>query len=557
MTFQAIVENLVADTLEVSLPLYRPELALVVTIVLLLLARLVAPLRRVDPFLIALAGSGAAFALSVPSQGLAGIATLPTTELFTGMLVHDGLTVFLRLLLLATLVLVVLLTRLTRLALRDDAADLYVLLCGATLGMCIMASANHLLAVFLGLEMASVPSYVLVGFAKGRPRASEAALKYSIYGAGASGIMLYGISLLVGIAGTAHLPTLAVQLVQMDLPGMIAQGEELGTIALLVLAGLMITVGLAFKLSAVPFHFWCPDAFEGATAEVAGFLSVASKGAALGLLVRIVLGLCSPAAEAHLLPNPHDVATSANVAIESGDAPSAIPPLAPVRHYVALLLGILAIVTCTLGNLAAFGQTNIKRLLAYSTIAHAGYMIMPVAAAAALSQSDPAGCGLAIESVLIYLGVYLFMNLAAFALVAFLRQAIGSEQIDDYRGLVHSAPVTATCWVILLAGLVGIPPLAGFLGKFAIFAVLAHAGTPWMLTLLAVAGINTVLSLVYYWRVVRTICLQPPRATRGPVDVGFLSVAFSLVLTLPVVLIFFFPAGLMGLARDAALQMFP
>ena len=153
--------------------------------------------------------------------------------------------------------------------------------------MCLMASANHLMTVFLGVEMASVPSYVLAGILKGRRRASEAALKYAVYGAGAAGVMLYGISLLAGLLGTAHLPTIAAKLAAMDIPGDGRRGEGGGTLMVLVLAGLMIMVGLAFKLSAVPFHFWCPDVFEGASAEVDAFLSVASKAAAMALLVRV------------------------------------------------------------------------------------------------------------------------------------------------------------------------------------------------------------------------------------------------------------------------------
>ena len=166
----------------------------------------------------------------------------------------------------------IILVRMTGLADKQDGQDFYTLLLGATLGMCLMASANHLMTIFLGVEMASVPSYVLAGILKGRRRASEASLKYAVYGAGAAGVMLYGISLLAGLLGTAHLPTIAAKLAAMDIPAMIAARRSAGTLMVLVLAGLMIMVGLAFKLSAVPFHFWCPDVFEGASAEVDAFL---------------------------------------------------------------------------------------------------------------------------------------------------------------------------------------------------------------------------------------------------------------------------------------------
>ena len=231
-------------------------------------------------------------------------------EIFTGMLVYDSLTVFFRMFLLAFAFWFIILVRMTGLADKQDGQDFYSLLLGSTLGMCLMASANHLMTVFLAVEMASVPSYVLAGILKGRRRSSEAALKYAVYGAGAAGVMLYGISLLAGLLGTAHLPTIAAKLAAMDIPAMVAGGEHAGTLMVLALAGLMIMVGLAFKLSAVPFHFWCPDVFEGASAEVDAFLSVASKAAAMALLVRVALGVTvvPPAAtrgDPSANPRPH------------------------------------------------------------------------------------------------------------------------------------------------------------------------------------------------------------------------------------------------------------
>ena len=188
-------------------------------------------------------------------------------EIFTGMLVYDNFTVFFRGVLLLFGVLFIVFTRISGIPDRDDAADFYTLSLGATLGMMLMASANHLLIIFLGVEMASVPSYVLAGMLKGRRRSSEAALKYSVYGAGAAGVMLYGISLLAGVLGSCHLPTMALRLSTLTAPGTIDPNYMV-----LVLGGLMVMVGLAFKLSAVPFHFWCPDVFEGASAEVNAFL---------------------------------------------------------------------------------------------------------------------------------------------------------------------------------------------------------------------------------------------------------------------------------------------
>ena len=236
----------------------------------------------------------------------------------------------------------------------------------------------------------------------------------------------------------------------------------------LVLGGLMLMVGLAFKLSAVPFHFWAPDVFEGAAAEVGAFLSVASKAAALGLLARLAVafGYIGPDA---------GVAQIANLPGQVANLPHVTEVLEPARQFMAGLVMLLAAVTCTFGNLAAYGQTNMKRLLAYSTIAHAGYMMMPVAAAVVLMGRSPADAADAVAAMAFYVGIYLFMNLGAFAIVAFLRNKLGSEEIADYAGLVRRSPGVAVCFAIILFSLVGLPPLAGFSAKFAIFSYVFEA----------------------------------------------------------------------------------
>ncbi|HEX2476974.1 MAG TPA: NADH-quinone oxidoreductase subunit N, partial [Lacipirellulaceae bacterium] len=505
MSLPDLVNNMIRDTLDTSVPLFLPELVICGTIVVLLLARLFRFTAWVHPFWIALAGSAVAFWYALPAGGIEALGEVSRQEIFTRMLVYDSLTVFFRLFLLAFAILFVILVRFTGLADRQDGQDFYSLLLGATLGMCLMASANHLMTVFLAVEMASVPSYVMSGILKGRRRAGEAALKYAVYGAGAAGVMLYGISLLAGLLGTAHLPTIATRLVEMDIPALIDARQGGSQLMVLALAALMIMVGLAFKLSAVPFHFWCPDVFEGAPAEVDAFLSVASKGAAMALLLRVVLGVTTvgepvtsnqpPTAQqgitvqAVALQQVPD-GTAATTAGNSGS-------LSPVRTFLVRLLAIVAAVTCTFGNLAAYGQSNIKRLLAYSTIAHAGYMIMAVAAAVQLVSTSATGAAGAIEALLFYLAVYVFMNLGAFAIVAFLRNELGSEEIADYAGLIRSAPVTSVALTVILVSLIGLPPLAGFIGKFYVFCALVVAGGPWMIGLLVIAGINTAISLVY------------------------------------------------------------
>lgn len=228
MNFQTIVDNLISDTVQVSLPLFRPELAICATIVLMLLVRVFRWGEKIDPFFLAIIGSAVALWYSLPSGGLGELANVERHELFTGMLVYDSMTAFFHVFLLFFAVIFIVLVRMTSLADSQDGQDFYTLLLGSTLGMCLMASANHLMIVFLAVEMASVPSYVLAGILKGRRRASEAALKYAVYGAGAAGVMLYGISLLAGLVGSAHIPTIAQRLVEMDIPALIAGGEGSG-----------------------------------------------------------------------------------------------------------------------------------------------------------------------------------------------------------------------------------------------------------------------------------------------------------------------------------------
>jgi NADH-quinone oxidoreductase subunit N len=400
------------------------------------------------------------------------------------LLAYDNFTIYLRLFLFGFTALVIWLTLLTGIPDREDSADFYCLLLGAVVGMSLMASANHLLMVYIGVEMASLPSYALAGFLKGKRQSSEAALKYVVYGGGASGIMLFGISLLAGKFGTAYLPDLAKGFAAAisQVPGGVALDP------ILVLGTLFVVIGVGFKLAAVPFHFWCPDVFEGAATEVAAFLSVASKGAALALLARLVLVLAG-------------LAPTATENYESW--------LSVVR-YLAPVLALLAAVTATFGNLAAYLQTNLKRLLAYSTIAQAGYMMM------ALAPLNREGAG----AVLFYLVAYVFMNLGAFAIVAFLRNQTGSEDLSSYRGLIYRSPLLVVTLGVFLFSLVGIPPLAGFAAKFQIFSVLFRAGRDYsaidpslgyvMYALLVIGGLNTVISLVYYIKVLKVMALERP-----------------------------------------------
>ena len=590
MNLHELVEKLIIDTKDTSLQAFLPELCLCATIVLLLFIRLFKAGQKVDLFWVMLVGTGTAVVLASPwtHLGVAPAEPVVRTEIFTGMLIYDPFTVFMRAVLIGFAFLFAIFTKLSGIPDREDGADIYALVLGSTLGMCLMASANHLLMVFMAVEMASVPSYVLAGMLKGRRVGSEAALKYSVYGAGAAGVMLYGISLVAGLLNTVHLPTLAAELAQ-RLPTM--PPEEAMVLAV---GGLMIMVGLAFKLSAVPFHFWCPDVFEGACAEVNAFLSVASKAAALALLVRVAIGfgvtppeapqtqqVASVEADSHGL---FAVADDKAVGEGPSDSPSDLPAgehageehaggehaagehageehkhgaaehavsgtpnenLAGTRFFMAKLIAFLAAITCTFGNLAAYGQTNIKRLLAYSTIAHAGYMMMAVPAMLVMAGTAPVRAEAAIGALAIYIGIYLFMNLGVFAIVAFLRNALRSEEIADYGGLIRRCPLTVICFVLILFSLVGLPPLAGFIGKFAIFSSLVEGWSVsgytahFLIVLLVIGGMNTAISLFYYLRVARVMIIEDEPADRPPFVYPEVSLqgAFVCLMTAPTILL--------------------
>lgn len=633
MNLQDLVQSLYKDTLE-SFSGFRPELILCATIVLILLLRIIRLTSRIDSFYVALLGSAIALWFAAPWQSMgeaeslhhaktsgpvafystspqrgrtpdgtvpsgssiqvlrtAGSHSLVRTSdgrqlyipaeqvqaidsqpIFTGMLVYDSFTIYLRVVLLLFAVLFAIFTRISGLPDRDAAPDVYPLVLGATLGMCLMASANHLLMVFLGVEMASVPSYALAGMLKGRRQSSEAALKYAVYGAGTAGVMLYGISLLAGVLGSVHIPTMTVRLAEL-LRDTSAEGAA-GTHMVLALGALMVMVGLAFKLSAVPFHFWCPDVFEGASAEVDAFLSVASKAAALALLVRVAIGFSYiPGAEAQPggqalfsvsshadPPKPKSEAAATNAAGAKA-AETASPArkaellqsLSPVRDFIVKLLTFIAAITCTFGNLAAYAQTNIKRLLAYSTIAHAGYMIMPVVAAVALAGTQPQLAEQALGSLMFYIGVYLFMNLGAFAVVAFLRNQLHSEEIADYAGLIRRAPVLVICFSLLLFSLIGLPPLAGFAAKFIVFLSLVNARL-WLL--FVIAGLNTAISLFYYVRVVRAMTIDPEPANSVPITMPLIPSTFVAALTVPILVLGVWFDDFSHLAQLAAASLF-
>ncbi|MCG3136844.1 MAG: NAD(P)H-quinone oxidoreductase subunit 2, chloroplastic [Phycisphaerae bacterium] len=464
-----------------ELSYFAPELVLVATLLLLLIGPLIAG-----------RGSGATLVMVVVGMVAAVVANLLVmNQVVTGpvsglapaaghMLLVDNFSIFFKFFLLLFLLGVTVLWMVGSAATERNAPEFYILLLGSMLGMSLMVSTMNLLLMVMAIELASLPSYALVAFDKRNRPGAEAAIKYVIFGGTCAAIMMYGVSLLFGVFGTLDFTRIAPQLVEIF--ENLAQVPA-SKLALLGLALLAMGAGIAFKISAVPFHFWCPDVFQGAKIEVTTWLSVASKAAGLCLLLRLLQVL---AGSAHA----------------SGHGFSAAFYLQVVTGVVA----VVAAVTCLLGNLAAYRQQSVKRLLAYSSIAHAGYMLM---LGAIVLTGDVTQ--LVWQTVVIYLVMYLLMNLGAFGATALVIGQTGSDQLENFTGLGRRAPALAAGLAICLFSLVGIPPLGGFIAKWWLLWALGQAAMQqmhwWLWALLLWASFNTLLSLFYYLRVIRQMYL--------------------------------------------------
>ena len=353
--------------------------------------------------------------------------------------------------------------------------EYYAIVIAATLGMCLMSAAADLIMVLVALETTSLSLYLLVGFLRGDVKSAESGVKYFLFGAFTSAVLLYGLSLLYGFTGRTSLYGLS--------DALLAAGLEPGHVFVVLV---MVIVGFGFKVSAVPFHFWTPDVYEGAPTPITAFISVGSKAASFALLMRFVLAV---------FPSYQD--------------------------YWVVVIAALSAVTMSLGNLLALVQRNIKRLLAYSSIAQAGYALMGVAAVAA---DNSLGTG----AVVFYMVMYTLTNLAAFTVVILVERVVGGSEIVDLAGLHERAPRLALAMFLALLSLGGIPPLAGFAGKLFLFSAAVDAGLVW----LAVVGvINALVSLYYYLVVVKVMYVDRPAHADKAIPVSRPYV-FSLAVTL-------------------------
>jgi NADH-quinone oxidoreductase subunit N len=382
--------------------------------------------------------------------------------------------------------------------------EYYALLAGLTLGMVLMAGASNLLMMYLAIELSSISSYILAGYTREAPDASEASLKYVIYGALSSGLMLYGISVLYGLTGSLDLYTI----------NRVLASGGINDVTLLV-AGVLVLAGFGYKISAVPFHFWTPDVYEGAPITITAFLSVASKAGGFALLLRFFKVSFVDTATSGAEPGVWE-------SIGGFDWPA--------------IIAMLSVLTMTLGNLVAVWQNNMKRLLAYSSIAQAGYMLMGVVV---LSNEG-------LSAIMIYFAAYLFMNLGAFYVVMLVANVTGSEDVEDYKGMAARSPFMAFSLSVFLISLTGLPPTVGFVGKLYLFAALLDQAWIW---LAVVGALNSVISLYYYVKVIRNMYLRAGEGSMTAITIGGAQMATMVVLLVPTILLGLYFAPLAELAQ--------
>jgi NADH-quinone oxidoreductase subunit N len=344
--------------------------------------------------------------------------------------------------------------------------EYYFLLLSSILGMTVMGSARDLVTIFVALELLSVPAYLLAGWRKRDPKGNEAGAKYYLMGVFASGVLLYGMSLLYGVAGSTQLA---------DIGSALAGGESVPAITLAIV---FCVAGFAFKVSAVPFHTWAPDTYEGAPTPITAFLSVSSKAAGFVALLQLV-----------------------------------IIGFAEQTDVVRPLMWVLAALSMTIGNVVALRQTNVVRMLAYSGISQAGFMLAPLAVVGQVGSDT-------LTSIVTYLVIYAAMNLGAFTVVMAVARKTGSAEVSSFGGLFDYAPSLAVLMSIFLFSLAGIPPLAGWLAKFVAFRAVIDADTGWAYALAVVMAVNSVIALAYYANIAKEMWMNPaPDGDKTPVRV--------------------------------------
>ena len=468
-----------------SLALFKPELALSAGLLLVVLADAIGGAPRAAARWLATASVAIALGFSF---GLRGVAPGP---LFSGMLAVDPLAAAFKVILLAAglLTLLAFSFRNSRELHGLGQGELYTLVLSLTLSSLLLAAANDVVMLYLSLEMVSITSYVMVAYLKGDRMSNEASLKYVLFGAASTGTMLYGLSLLYGMTGTTSLPA-----IQRFLAAGVPEASRFAVFAI----ALLVIAGFGFKIAAVPFHFWCPHVYQGAATPVTALLSVLPKAAGLAIALRFFYGTFS--------------------------TPGATPwDLEGTIDWPHLLM-LVSVVTMSVGNVAALTQTNMKRLLAYSSIAHAGYLLMGIVA---LSQNGA-------RALLVYLAAYVVMNLGAFLVVTLVHLHEGSFDLRDYPGLSRRAPLLTVTMAFFLLSLVGIPPFVGFLGKLYVFGAIIEQGYGWYAV---VGALNAAIAAYYYFRVIKVMVIDAGNEDKPPLSLALADrawlTAFALANLLP------------------------
>ena len=462
-----------------------PELILTGGAIVLLAAEALTPRHQGMPMWLALATLVATAVSLLSFWGVDATAS-------RGLLAIDGFAFFFKLVFLVTAAITILMSVPYLKAEGIRAGEYYFLILCATLGMMFMASGVDLITIFIGLETMAVSFYILVGFLKPSRRSNEAAVKYFLLGTFSLGILLYGMSLLYGLTGTTNLEEIAASLA----------GQDRSPV--LLLAVVLVVAGIGFKIAAVPFHMWAPDVYEGAPTPITAYLSVGSKAASFAMLLRIFW-----------------------------------EGLSPVYEDWWVLFYVLAVITMTVGNIAALTQSNLKRMLAYSSIAHVGYVLIGVVV----------GTARGVEAMLVYLALYVFMQLGAFTIIVLMRrQDVIGDELKDLSGLYLRNPVAAIAMLFFMLSLGGIPPTAGFIGKVFLFGAAIEAGYIW---LAVIAVVNSALSIYYYVRVVVFMWIKEDivgsPVTVSPALAAALGVALLGTLALGV-----YPQPLIDFARASA-----
>ncbi|HKL16510.1 MAG TPA: NADH-quinone oxidoreductase subunit N [Balneolaceae bacterium] len=487
-----------------SISFFIPEIILVITLCVLIVADMAAnPKSQIGGWIL-LVGLLLAGVFTVLQSGA-------TDSVFYDMIAADPFSRFFKILLILAGLFVVLFSMQNNEFddYKERMGEYYMLITGMMIGMFFMVSSTNLLLLYLAFEVTSISSYVLAGFTKRERKSAEASMKYIIYGAVSSGVMLYGLSLLVGVTASTDIYAINEALT-----------EGIDQYLILNISIVMIMVGMGFKIAVVPFHFWAPDVYEGAPITVTAILAVGSKIAAFGLLIRFFTIVYVDS---------------------SGISETGIWSAVDGVHW-DILLGGMAALAMIVGNLTALRQDNIKRMLAYSSIAHAGYLLMGLVI---LAEQG-------ISSILIYLFIYLFMNLGAFYVAMLFSNRFKTESIKGYKGLGFRAPLQSVGLTIFLVSLTGLPPTGGFIAKLYIFGAAVSGGWIW---LVAVAGITTIISLFYYIRVVRNMFFFRPEGEADKVEFGYGSTVVLMLLLIPTLILGIYFEPVLEFAK-LSIQMF-